>query len=158
MDVLIFIVDVLECLGVAGGAYFAYKEWVGTKKIRNAKMLLEFSNAFENNPTIKEFFQKIDYGKKWYNKKRFRHSAFEKTADYALSTLCHYVKMIEDGVINEKDFYSLCYILHRTLENNGVQEYFKSLLEFTKQYGIAFPFEPLLRYGREHRLLNDNFN
>lgn len=149
--------SIITAIAAVVGVVFAIIEWLEHKKIRNAKMQLEFSNTFENNSAVAAFVQKIDYGEKWYDDKQFRDAAFEKTADYALSTLCHYVQMIENDVIKEKDFYALRYILRRTLENQCTQDYFEFLIGFAKQSGNAFPFEPLLRYGRRNHLSGDIF-
>ena len=65
--------------------------------------------------------------------------------------------MTEDKIIDEKEFYSVQYIFRRTLENQDTQEYFKFLTNFSKQNGIVFPFEPLLRYGRKNHLFEDVF-
>lgn len=150
--------NIITALATVVGVVFAIIEWQEHKKIRNAKLLLEFSNIFENNPAIATFIQKIDYGEKWYDNMQFHDSIFEKTADYALSTLCHYVQMIENNVIKERDFYALRYILRRTLENQDTQKYFKFLIGFAKRSDNAFPFEPLLRYGRQNHLSGDIFN
>lgn len=125
--------------------------------MHNAKMLLDFSNIFENNPAIAEFIQKLDYGENWYIGVDFHNSKFEKTVDFALNTLCNFIKMTEDKIIDENDFYAVRYVIHRTLKNQDTQEYFKFLINFSKQCGTAFPFEPLLRYGRRNHLLGDIF-
>ena len=158
MNIANLIFNALGAIGVVAGVIFAVIEWREHKKIRNAKMLLEFSCIFENNPAVAAFIQKIDYGENWYDNGKFHDTNFEKTADYALGILCHFIRMIENKIIDEKDFNALQYIIQRTLRNSYTQKYFKFLIEFTNKSETTFPFEPLLRYGREHRLLNDNFN
>ena len=149
--------NIITAIAASIAATFAIYQWLQHKKVHNAKMLLDFSNIFENNPAIAEFVQKIDYGGNWYVNTDFRNTKFEKTADFALSTLCHFVKMIEDKIIDERDFYALHYIIRRTLENPDTQEYFKFLRNFSRQNGTTFPFEPLLRYGRKKHLHGDIF-
>ena len=126
MDFANLIINALECLGVIGGVIFAMYQWLQHKKIHNAKMLMEFSKTFESNPAISEFIRKIDYNEKWYNSE-FHGSPFEKVTDCALSNLSHFVKMTEDNIIKESDFYALSYIIRRTLENEYTQKYFKFL-------------------------------
>ena len=149
--------NIITAVATAIAAIFAIHQWLQHKKMHNAKMLLDFSNIFENNPAIAEFIQKIDYGGNWYINTKFHNTKFEKTVDFALSTLSHFIKMTEDKIIDEKDFYAICYIIHRTLENQDTQEYFKFLINFSKQSGNTFPFEPLLRYGRKNHLRGDMF-
>lgn len=149
--------NIIIAIATTIAAIFAIYQWLQHKKVHNAKMLLDFSNIFESNPAIAEFFQKIDYGDNWYIKTEFHNTKFEKTADFALNTLCHFIKMTEDKIIDEKDFYAIQYIIRRTLENEDTQEYFKFLINFSKQNGNAFPFEPLLRYGRKNHLHGDIF-
>lgn len=149
--------NVITAVATSITAIFAIYQWLQHKKMHNAKMLLDFSNILENDPAIAEFIQKIDYGGNWYINTEFHNTKFEKTADFALNTLCHFIKMTEDKIIDEKDFYAIRYIIRRTLENQDTQEYFKFLINFSKQNGNAFPFEPLLRYGRKNHLHGDIF-
>ncbi len=149
--------NIITAIAASVATIFAIYQWLQHKKMHNAKMLLDFSNIFENNSAIAEFIQKIDYGDNWYTNADFHNTKFEKTADFALSTLSHFIKMTEDKIIDEKDFYAIRYIIHRTLENRNTQEYFKFLINFSKQNGKAFPFEPLLRYGRKNNLQGDIF-
>ena len=149
--------DLITAVATTIAVIFAIYQWVQHKKMHNAKMLLDFSNIFENNPAIAEFVQKIDYGENWYINADFHNSKFEKTADFALNTLSHFIKMTEDKIIDEKDFYAIRYIIRRTLENEDTQEYFRFLINFSEQNGNAFPFEPLLRYGRKKHLHGDIF-
>ena len=148
---------VITAVATSVAAIFAIYQWLQHKKIHNAKMLLDFSNIFENNSAIAEFVQKIDYGDNWYINKEFHDTKFEKTADFALSMLSHFIKMTEEKILDEKDFYAVRYIIHRTLENKDTQEYFKFLIDFSKRCGNAFPFEPLLRYGRKNHLQGEIF-
>ena len=98
MEIANFIVGALGSLGVLAGVVFAIVEWREHKKIRNAEMLMRFSRDFENDPSIAEFFKKVDYGERWYDGE-FHDSPFEKKVDYTLGILCHYVKMIDDNII-----------------------------------------------------------
>lgn len=141
-----------------GSSVFAIYQWLQHKKIYNEKMLFEFSKVFEQDSAIALFVRKIDYGETWYSDGKFHDSTFEKTADYALSTLCFFVKLIEDKVIKEKDFHALNYVLDRTLKNRDTQAYFKFLIDFTRRCQNEFPFEPLLRYGRRKHLLSEDFD
>ena len=149
--------DIITAIATSGAVVFGIYQWLQHKKMHNAKMLLDFSNIFENDPAIAEFIQKIDYGEKWYVDVDFHKTKFEKTADFALNTLSHFVKMTEDKIIDEKDFYAVRYIIRRTLENQDTQKYFEFLIDHSKRNGNIFPFEPLLRYGHKKQIHGDIF-
>ena len=148
---------VITAIATSVAAIFAIYQWLQHKKMHSAKMLLDFSKIFENDPAIAEFVQKIDYGENWYVDTDFHDTKFEKTTDFALTTLSHFIKMTEDKIIDENDFYAVRYIVRRTLENRDTQEYFKFLIDFSRRSGNAFPFEPLLRYGRKNHLQGEIF-
>ena len=156
MEIANFIVGALESLGVLAGVVFAIVEWREHKKIRNVEMLLRFSRDVENDPSIAEFFKKVDYGERWYDGE-FHDSPFEKKVDYTLGILCHYVKMIDYNIIEEKDFYAFNYVIRRVLQNHDAQAYLFNLLNFTARIKSSFPFASLVEYGKSKGILDETF-
>lgn len=49
--------DLITAVATTIAVVFAIYQWEQHKKMHNAKMLLDFSNIFENNPAIAEFIQ-----------------------------------------------------------------------------------------------------
>lgn len=142
-------------IAVVGGV-FAFIQWRRTISLKRADYIRELTDLLRSEPEIRDTMQKIDYGIIWYDEK-FHYSDIEKMVDRTLSFVSYICYLYENGIISEKEYCVLKYVVERTISNNQVQDYLYNLYHFTSRLSINSAFIYLFKYGEKNNKFDEDF-
>lgn len=141
-------IDVCTLVSVIVAGVWSIIEWHETGKTRRAEMLSRLLELMRTED-MREFFYRVEYGDAWYNED-FHGSAFEKSADSALSIICDLCYLKEQGLIGKKEAEFFLYELDRILTDTQTIDYLYNLHHFAAIQGNKSSFFHLEVYAKQN--------
>lgn len=141
---------------IAIGGLFAYIQWVHTNKIRRTEFLNQIIEKIRFDEKLSLMLYSIEYGKFKYDSS-FHDGKDEDKMDALMSYLNYVCYLIQEKIINQKEFSVLEYELTRVCSNEEVKKYLKFVYCFSLDNGGNYSFKNLVQYGIIKGLINKSF-
>ena len=154
--------DVISSISLAVtiiGLAFAFFQWRKSNSIKRAEYINELTEKVRSDEDIRAIVYRIDYNEDWYTAGFHGSGELEVQVDKTLSYFSYICYLKSMKVVSKKEFSFFEYKINRILKDNNVQRYLFNLYHFSRKDNTSISFNYLLEYGKEKKLLtNDFFN
>ena len=157
-----FIITISDILGVATFVIgFISVVFVGIQiwqkfRMDHSKQVLDMLNKTLSERDMAELLYQLDYNKFHYDA-YFHGSQTERLVDNVLHYYEYILYLRDINIINKKEFQFFEYDIQRIVCNHDMQSYFFTLYHFVKHGDLSFKYQRLLKYGKEHGWIDDDF-
>lgn len=162
LDKVVFVADIISCISLvflAIGGIITLIQWKKSSDVKSADYLKEITNDITYSKYVKEGFYILDNSENiWFeNVVTGRDEKIVRTIDATLFYYSYICYLKKSKVISNKEFKCFQFFIDTICRNYQVQDYLYYLYFYHLKIKSAMPFEDLLQYAKNNKMLLDGF-
>lgn len=126
-------------------------------KMDHSKQVLDMMNKTRLEQDMVELLYQLDYNHFHYDYRFHQGGQLEQLVDNVLHYYEYILYLRNRNILNKKEFQFFEYDIQRIVGNHDMQNYFFTLYHFVKRGDMSFKYRRLLKYGRKHGWIEEDF-